>query len=77
MLKDFDVHTPYFYGVALATIIAGAALFALGAVEWLFGALDIQYFMHPLFKAMGGLVIMSLGYIHLELELMRIHRNRK
>lgn len=71
MFKKFDTHARYFQGVAIATLLCGAAVVAVGLVEMgsnLWGNMD---FSNPFLKIVGGLVVTSLGYIHLELELMR------
>ena len=61
-----------FYGVALLLIIIGAGLFAIGAVSWILNCyLDTTVVSIPSLKLMGGLVVMALGYIILELELIR------
>lgn len=61
-----------FYGVALLMIIIGAALFAVGAVAWALNCyLNTTVISIPSLKLMGGLVVMALGYIILELELIR------
>ena len=74
MIKGFDPHTPYFHSVALALIIGGAFIFALGGIEWIFNIFGDSSFAWPMMKVMGGMVITALGYIHLELELIRISR---
>lgn len=61
-----------FFGVAMAMILAGAILFSVGVVAWI-----INYYSNstvvsaPSLKAMGGLVIIGLGYIILILEEIR------
>lgn len=70
--KDFHNHKPYFQGVAIATLLSGAAILALGIVELALNLFANYSFSAPVSKIIGGLVVLSLGYIHLELELMRI-----
>jgi len=70
--RKFDNHKPYFRGVALATLLAGAVLAALGGAELILNLWSSYTFTSPVFKIMGGLAVMSLGYIHLELEMMRV-----
>lgn len=70
--ERFRNHQPAFWGVALFLILAGAAVVALGLVEWLFTLLGAVRFSLPLFKLVGGLIVTALGYILLELELIRI-----
>ena len=61
-----------FYGVAIIMILIGAALFSIGAVSWLVNCYtDTTVISIPSLKIMGGLVVMALGYIILELELIR------
>lgn len=61
-----------FYGVALALIVLGAAIFALGLVGWLCNYYAGGTLLSiPSVKVMGGAIITALGYILLELELMR------
>ena len=61
-----------FKGVALAFIIFGAGVFAFGIVAW-----KLSMFWHvasisaPFEKAIGGAIITALGYVILELELIR------
>ncbi len=71
MMKGLNAHTRYFAGVALALIIVGAGIFAFGCVQWLYNTLSGFDFAMPSVKIIGGLVILALGYIHLELELIR------
>jgi len=63
-----------FKGVAIAFILFGAAIFAVSIVFWFF-----SYFWemgcgmaYPFFKALAGLLVMGIGYIVLELELLRM-----
>ncbi len=56
----------------MATILCGAAIFALGVVELLFNLFGTTNFVSPVGKIAVGLVATSLGYIHLELEQIRI-----
>jgi hypothetical protein len=61
-----------FYGVALALIILGAAVFALGLVGWLCNYYSESTVLSiPSVKVMGGAIITALGYILLELEMIR------
>ena len=74
MYKKFDPHAPYFLGVAMAMIIAGAGVLTVGAVEWMSNVFLSIGFSSPTFKIIGGLVVIALGYIQLELELIRTSR---
>ncbi len=64
-------HKRYFASVAIATLLVGAAILALGVVEVGFNLWGGGAFVSPMMKVIGGLVVLSLGYIHLELELIR------
>jgi hypothetical protein len=60
-----------FYGVALFLILIGAGIVAVGLVEE-FGMLLWNWqFGWPAAKTVAGLVVLALGYIILELELIR------
>jgi hypothetical protein len=74
MYKGFDPHKAYFHSVSLAFILLGASLFSIGSVEWLLNHFAFYDLSYPLLKIVAGLVITALGYIHLELELIRISR---
>ncbi len=61
-----------FVGVALLMILFGAAIFAYGAVGWLVNVTEQELIIAtPSQKIIGGLVVISLGYIQLELSLLR------
>jgi ABC-type transport system involved in cytochrome bd biosynthesis fused ATPase/permease subunit len=61
-----------FVAVALSVIFIGAAIFAFGVSGWLINfAQEETIVAFPSIKVMGGLIIMSLGYIQLELGLLR------
>lgn len=60
-----------FRNVALVTILLGAAVFAYGCVTWYLNAFRDGSYYFPAAKVVGGWVIISLGYIHLNLELLR------
>jgi len=70
--RNFDNHKPYFRGVAIATLLCGAVITAFGGVELAMNLWGSSSYSQPVFKIVGGLVVMSLGYIHLELEMIRI-----
>lgn len=72
MFKKFDNHKPYFRNVAIATLLCGAAILALGIVELGMNLWGNTEYSAPLFKMVAGLIVTSLGYIHLELEMLRI-----
>lgn len=72
MYKKFDAHQPYFYGVAIAAILFGAAILSVGLAQWATNTWGNTAFFAPSLKVMGGAFITLLGYINLELELLRI-----
>lgn len=61
-----------FVSVAMTMIVIGSAIFAFGVLGWLVNVGATDSLMHePSSKVMGGLVIIALGYIQLELGLLR------
>ena len=60
-----------FFGVAILLILAGIFAFSLGGVMWCFNYFGNTAFNEPSAKVMGGLIILALGYVVLELELVR------
>lgn len=60
-----------FYGVAIALIIVGAAIFVVGAIQALLQTLAGWGFGWPFGKVIGGLIILGMGYVILQLELLR------
>ena len=61
-----------FVGVALAFILIGSAIFTFGIIAWLFNVYSQDTLIaFPSLKIMGGLVITALGYIQLEISLLR------
>ncbi len=62
-----------FAGVAIALILFGAAVFAIAIVSWkLSFFFNIASFINcPFEKVIGGALILAMGYIILELELIR------
>ena len=72
MYKKRNPHDPYFQGVALAVIVFGSFVFAVGVVQWLYETLGTQFSSDPMLKVVGGAVVVVLGYVLLELELIRI-----
>lgn len=61
-----------FFGVAMAIILAGAILFSIGLVAWILNCYSNSLIItNPSIKAMGGLMIIGIGYIILILELIR------
>jgi hypothetical protein len=61
-----------FVGVALAMILGGAGILSFGVIGWLMNVSQGDVLVaFPSLKVIGGLVVISLGYIQLELELLR------
>lgn len=61
-----------YVAVALTFIMLGAGVFSFGLVGWLVNTAAEQTMVaFPSVKVIGGLVIMCLGYIQLELGLLR------
>ncbi len=61
-----------FLGVAMALIIVGAFIFAYGGVAWFYNYLTSTTTNYiPSGKIIGGIVVLALGYVVLELELIR------
>jgi hypothetical protein len=59
-------------GVAVMFILVGIVIFVFGGLGWLVNASQQATIMNePSAKIIGGLIIMALGYIQLELGLMR------
>lgn len=68
--RDYDKIS--FQGVGLALILFGVVVTGFAAAAWvlqLFGMHTISAL--PFFKVMGGIMILGLGYVILELELLR------
>jgi hypothetical protein len=66
-----DVDKAQFHSVALVLIVLGAGVFAYGIVTWLFNYLTGTTFNIPSEKFMGGLIILGIGYVVLEIEFLR------
>ena len=61
-----------FFGVAMAIILAGAIIFSIGLVAWILNSYSNSLIItNPTIKAMGGLMIIGIGYIILILEEIR------
>ena len=60
-----------FYSVALAIITAGVIILGVGIAFYALNLFADYQFASPSTKIIGGLIILALGYIHLELELIR------
>ena len=64
-----------FGGVAFFLIILGMVIFAVGGSLWWLNVCYGFHYVYPAMKAIAGLVVLGLGYILLELEMMRIDKN--
>ena len=61
-----------FMAVAMLMILAGVVIFVFGVLGWWVNVSVAQNLIaFPSLKVIGGLVIMELGYIQLELGLLR------
>ena len=61
-----------FLAVAICMILAGVGFFVFGVLSWWVNtAAQENLIAFPSLKVMGGLIIMALGYIQLELGLLR------
>lgn len=60
-----------FYPVALSLILFGVTVATLGGVFWILNMYYDYSFFAPSIKVIGGAIICALGYIVLELELIR------
>lgn len=63
-----------FAGIAIMFILLGAIVFTIGAVTWFYNMIigSNSIITFPGFKAISGLLIIGIGYIILELELIRL-----
>ena len=73
MFTKRDYNKISFQGVGLAFILFGAITFAFAFTTWAmqFMGLASNTCAYPFFKAMGSAVIIGIGYVILELELLR------
>lgn len=61
-----------FFGVGILFILFGSVIFAFSLVGWLSSAAGNDILIHaPFTKVIGGAIIIALGYILVELELIR------
>lgn len=61
-----------FMAVAMVMILAGVVIFVFGVLGWWVNITANQNLVaFPSLKVIGGLVVMSLGYIQLELGMIR------
>lgn len=66
-LKDVS-----FMGVGVLLIVFGALIFVFGLMGWyLSGISGVTVMAFPFFKVIGGLIVLALGYLILEMELLR------
>jgi hypothetical protein len=60
-----------FFGIGIVLILSGAIILSTGTVMWLFNVCSNSTFAMPSAKIIGGLIVLALGYIQLELEWIR------
>lgn len=63
-----------FLGVGILLILVGAAITAISGVEWASVIFKYGQYGWPAAKLVGGLIVLALGYIVLELELIRLKK---
>lgn len=73
MFTKRDYNKISFMGVGMTFILFGAIVFAFAITAWFlqFFELSTASCAFPFFKAMGSAVIIGLGYVILEIELLR------
>lgn len=71
MLTKRDYNKISFVGVGLFFIIVGAVVVAFGLAGWLIQVSGGQVMAYPFFKAIAGMILIGLGYLILEIELLR------
>ncbi len=72
MLSSKHPREKEFLGVSMAIILAGAVLFTFGLIGYMY--FDDVVNAGSEAKVIGGLIVVALGYILLELELIRTKR---
>jgi len=73
MFRRRDFNKISFKGVGMALILFGIVIFSASLAEWILiscGA-TARLIAYPFFKAICGIMILGVGYIILELELLR------
>ncbi len=65
-----------FLAVAITVILIGAVLLAVGVIQYVLSFFTNQTFGWPALKIIAGVVVISLGYIQLQLELIRVKSNQ-
>ena len=73
MFTKRDYNKISFMGVGMAFILFGAIVFAFAITAWFlqFFGYSITNCAFPFFKAIGSAAIIGLGYVILEIELLR------
>ena len=73
MLPKRDYNKISFHGVGLAFILFGGIVFAFAFAAWFlqFYGYTTSVCAFPFFKAIGSALVIGLGYVVLELELLR------
>lgn len=67
--KDYDKIS--FGSVGLAFIVFGALICGFAFAAWVLRYLGYTISAFPFFKVIGGAIVIGLGYIILEIELLR------
>ena len=69
--RDWKPEDITFRGVGMLMILIGATFLAVGFVFWLLNFFAGYHLVSPSLKILGGAILASLGYVILELELLR------
>ena len=70
-----NIKNKNFFGVALLIIVLGIIVFTFCICQWFYNWWSLDFiFAIPSSKIIGGLIIIALGYIQLELELIRTRK---
>ena len=68
--RDYDKIS--FKGVGLGMIIFGTLIFGISIADWYLVTLgENGLIAYPFFKAISGVIVIGMGYLILEIELLR------
>lgn len=71
-MREINLKNMPFKGVGMAMIIFGALVVGICSAAWIMAYFWNMFIISmPFTKLIGGLIVVSLGYVILELELMR------